>query len=210
MCREPLPRGIPAGGTSHVPLGVSTEPPILLEMRNAQSPEPRGAPRALRVGSQPRSCRVSVHPALLIPGSATCLCPTNRFPFYFELKIAFVIWLLSPYTKGSSVLYRKFVHPTLSNKEKVCPHSPLTSSPAPGRGSPVPAAVYIPGSPCGCPEPEAIWQGPGLREQAVPLSRWEQGQAGPGQWGPPLTSCSFASNPSGDRRVHHTGPRQEL
>ncbi|XP_017905816.1 PREDICTED: receptor expression-enhancing protein 2 isoform X1 [Capra hircus] len=40
------------------------------------------------------------------------------FPFYFELKIAFVIWLLSPYTKGSSVLYRKFVHPTLSNKEK--------------------------------------------------------------------------------------------
>ncbi|KAG7484597.1 hypothetical protein MATL_G00051500 [Megalops atlanticus] len=40
------------------------------------------------------------------------------FPFYFELKIAFVIWLLSPYTKGSSVLYRKFVHPTLSKKEK--------------------------------------------------------------------------------------------
>ncbi len=43
----------------------------------------------------------------------------SRFPFYFELKIAFVIWLLSPYTKGSSVLYRKFVHPTLSKKEKV-------------------------------------------------------------------------------------------
>ncbi|XP_069755346.1 receptor expression-enhancing protein 2-like [Narcine bancroftii] len=40
------------------------------------------------------------------------------FPFYFELKIAFVIWLLSPYTRGSSVLYRKFVHPTLSSKEK--------------------------------------------------------------------------------------------
>ncbi|KAJ8337622.1 hypothetical protein SKAU_G00365880 [Synaphobranchus kaupii] len=40
------------------------------------------------------------------------------FPFYFELKIAFVIWLLSPYTKGSSLLYRKFVHPTLSSKEK--------------------------------------------------------------------------------------------
>ncbi|XP_067838375.1 receptor expression-enhancing protein 1-like isoform X1 [Heptranchias perlo] len=40
------------------------------------------------------------------------------FPFYYELKIAFVIWLLSPYTKGSSVLYRKFVHPTLSSKEQ--------------------------------------------------------------------------------------------
>nr|XP_006008665.1 PREDICTED: receptor expression-enhancing protein 1 isoform X3 [Latimeria chalumnae] len=40
------------------------------------------------------------------------------FPFYYELKIAFVVWLLSPYTKGSSVLYRKFIHPTLSSKEK--------------------------------------------------------------------------------------------
>uniref|UniRef100_A0A8C0MJV4 Receptor expression-enhancing protein n=1 Tax=Canis lupus familiaris TaxID=9615 RepID=A0A8C0MJV4_CANLF len=40
------------------------------------------------------------------------------FPFYYELKIAFVAWLLSPYTKGSSLLYRKFVHPTLSSKEK--------------------------------------------------------------------------------------------
>ncbi|XP_063781078.1 receptor expression-enhancing protein 1 isoform X2 [Pseudophryne corroboree] len=39
-------------------------------------------------------------------------------PFYYELKIAFVAWLLSPYTKGSSLLYRKFVHPTLSSKEK--------------------------------------------------------------------------------------------
>ncbi|XP_019132689.1 receptor expression-enhancing protein 1 isoform X2 [Larimichthys crocea] len=39
-------------------------------------------------------------------------------PFYYELKIAIVVWLLSPYTKGSSVLYRKFVHPTLSSKEK--------------------------------------------------------------------------------------------
>uniref|UniRef100_A0A3Q3N3Q9 Receptor expression-enhancing protein n=1 Tax=Labrus bergylta TaxID=56723 RepID=A0A3Q3N3Q9_9LABR len=38
-------------------------------------------------------------------------------PFYYELKIAFVVWLLSPYTKGSSVLYRKFVHPTLSSKK---------------------------------------------------------------------------------------------
>ncbi|XP_078462146.1 receptor expression-enhancing protein 1-like isoform X2 [Lampetra fluviatilis] len=39
------------------------------------------------------------------------------FPFYYELKIFFVIWLLSPYTKGSSTLYRKFVHPALSSRE---------------------------------------------------------------------------------------------
>lgn len=47
------------------------------------------------------------------------LCLYRRVPFYYELKIAFVVWLLSPYTKGSSLLYRKFVHPTLSSKEKV-------------------------------------------------------------------------------------------
>uniref|UniRef100_F7A9F0 Receptor expression-enhancing protein n=1 Tax=Monodelphis domestica TaxID=13616 RepID=F7A9F0_MONDO len=40
------------------------------------------------------------------------------FPFYYEIKIAFVVWLLSPYTKGASLLYRKFVHPALSYREK--------------------------------------------------------------------------------------------
>ncbi|XP_075766769.1 receptor expression-enhancing protein 4 [Pelodiscus sinensis] len=40
------------------------------------------------------------------------------FPFYYEIKVAFVVWLLSPYTKGASLLYRKFVHPTLSRREK--------------------------------------------------------------------------------------------
>lgn len=42
-----------------------------------------------------------------------------RFPFYYELKIIFVVWLLSPATKGSSVLYRKFVHPELLKREQV-------------------------------------------------------------------------------------------
>ncbi|KAM4678049.1 receptor expression-enhancing protein 4 [Discoglossus pictus] len=40
------------------------------------------------------------------------------FPFYYEIKMAFVIWLLSPYTRGASLLYRKCVHPTLSLREK--------------------------------------------------------------------------------------------
>lgn len=39
-------------------------------------------------------------------------------PFYYELKTAFVLWLLSPYTRGAGLLYRRFVHPTLSRKEK--------------------------------------------------------------------------------------------
>ncbi|XP_053573932.1 receptor expression-enhancing protein 4 [Bombina bombina] len=40
------------------------------------------------------------------------------FPFYYEIKMAFVIWLLSPYTRGASLLYRKCVHPILSLREK--------------------------------------------------------------------------------------------
>ncbi|KAK3916735.1 Receptor expression-enhancing protein 2, partial [Frankliniella fusca] len=40
------------------------------------------------------------------------------FPFYYELKIIVVLWLLAPATKGSSIIYRKFVHPTFTKKEK--------------------------------------------------------------------------------------------
>jgi len=40
------------------------------------------------------------------------------FPFYYEIKIVMLIWLLSPATKGSSLLYRKFVHPALVRREQ--------------------------------------------------------------------------------------------
>ena len=40
------------------------------------------------------------------------------FPFYYEIKILFLIWMLSPATNGSSMLYRKFVHPTLVRREQ--------------------------------------------------------------------------------------------
>ncbi|XP_048407313.1 receptor expression-enhancing protein 3 isoform X1 [Stegostoma tigrinum] len=39
-------------------------------------------------------------------------------PLYYELKVAFVVWLLSPYTRGASLLYRKFLHPLLSSRER--------------------------------------------------------------------------------------------
>lgn len=55
----------------------------------------------------------------LAPGSHKPLPLHHRFPFYYEIKMAFVLWLLSPYTKGASLLYRKFVHPSLSRHEKV-------------------------------------------------------------------------------------------
>ena len=40
------------------------------------------------------------------------------FPFYFQLKIVFMFWLLSPWTKGASIIYRKWVHPYLMRHEK--------------------------------------------------------------------------------------------
>ncbi|CAB3401989.1 unnamed protein product [Caenorhabditis bovis] len=40
------------------------------------------------------------------------------FPFYYQFKIIFIFWLLSPWTKGASILYRKWVHPTLNRHEK--------------------------------------------------------------------------------------------
>lgn len=39
-------------------------------------------------------------------------------PLYYEIKVIFIIWLLSPATKGSSILYRKFVHPRLVKHER--------------------------------------------------------------------------------------------
>lgn len=55
----------------------------------------------------------------LTPWLTCALLCSDRFPFYYEIKMAFVLWLLSPYTKGASLLYRKFVHPSLSRHEKV-------------------------------------------------------------------------------------------
>ena len=40
------------------------------------------------------------------------------FPFYYSLKIVFLVWLLSPLTEGSSLLYKEVLHPMLSQKEK--------------------------------------------------------------------------------------------
>ena len=55
---------------------------------------------------------------------------SNRFPFYYEIKIIVVLWLLSPATEGSSILYRKFVHPILVKREKVY----FQTCPSHGRG----------------------------------------------------------------------------
>lgn len=45
-----------------------------------------------------------------------------RFPFYYELKIILVFWLLSPVTRGSSIMYRRVIHPLFMRREQVCSH----------------------------------------------------------------------------------------
>jgi receptor expression-enhancing protein 1/2/3/4 len=40
------------------------------------------------------------------------------FPFYYELKVIFVLWLLSPWTRGASILYKKWVHPLFMKHEE--------------------------------------------------------------------------------------------
>ncbi|KAB0396277.1 hypothetical protein E2I00_018983, partial [Balaenoptera physalus] len=65
------------------------------------------------------------------------------FPFYYEIKMAFVLWLLSPYTKGASLLYRKFVHPSLSRHEKVPQGEPC---PPPSGGAADPTLLQSQGA----------------------------------------------------------------
>ena len=60
-------------------------------------------------------------PHLGIPPPLLCSFP--RLPFSYELKMAFLLWPLSPYPRGAGLLYRRFVHPTLSRNEKVGAHN---------------------------------------------------------------------------------------
>ncbi|KAG0328746.1 receptor accessory protein 4 [Dissophora globulifera] len=39
------------------------------------------------------------------------------FPFYYEIKLIFVLWMIMPQTQGSIYLYQKFVDPYLSQHE---------------------------------------------------------------------------------------------
>jgi receptor expression-enhancing protein 1/2/3/4 len=39
------------------------------------------------------------------------------FPLYYECKILLIIWLLSPITRGSTLIYRHVIHPALISRE---------------------------------------------------------------------------------------------
>ena len=40
------------------------------------------------------------------------------FPLYYECKIVLLVWLLSPATRGSTLLYRQVIHPALVSREQ--------------------------------------------------------------------------------------------
>lgn len=42
-----------------------------------------------------------------------------RFPFYYEGKILFLLWMISSATRGGTIMYRKYIHPTLVKHEAV-------------------------------------------------------------------------------------------
>lgn len=47
------------------------------------------------------------------------ICINFRFPFYYEFKILFVLWLICPATRGSTYIFKKVINPQLSKHEEV-------------------------------------------------------------------------------------------
>lgn len=41
------------------------------------------------------------------------------FPFYYEIKVIFLVWLLGPSTRGAMRMYKSLIHPSLISKEQV-------------------------------------------------------------------------------------------
>ena len=41
------------------------------------------------------------------------------FPFYYETKVFFIIWLMSSYGNGARVFYKSVIHPELNKREEV-------------------------------------------------------------------------------------------
>jgi len=54
---------------------------------------------------------------LIFAETFTDVVLSSWVPYYYEIKAVLVLWLLSPYTKGSWTLYNKCVHPLFSQHE---------------------------------------------------------------------------------------------
>jgi len=40
-------------------------------------------------------------------------------PFYYEIKIIFILWLMSPYGNGARIMYKNVIHPEFNRRELV-------------------------------------------------------------------------------------------
>lgn len=43
----------------------------------------------------------------------------NWFPFYYEIKVIYLIWILGPSSRGSMKVYKNIIHPILMSREQV-------------------------------------------------------------------------------------------
>lgn len=43
----------------------------------------------------------------------------TRLPFYYEIKIIMILWLMSPYANGARIMYKHMIHPNLTQHEQV-------------------------------------------------------------------------------------------
>ncbi|XP_050529001.1 receptor expression-enhancing protein 1-like [Daktulosphaira vitifoliae] len=58
-----------------------------------------------------------VYAAFMCLESLTDIFLEFWFPFYYEIKLLVLLWLICPFTKGSTIVYKEIVHPTLMKKE---------------------------------------------------------------------------------------------
>ena len=56
--------------------------------------------------------------AVYIAAETICDMFISWFPLYYEAKIGIILWLVNPWTRGSSSLYRNWIHPWLINHER--------------------------------------------------------------------------------------------
>uniref|UniRef100_A0A914Z3A1 Receptor expression-enhancing protein n=1 Tax=Panagrolaimus superbus TaxID=310955 RepID=A0A914Z3A1_9BILA len=56
--------------------------------------------------------------AVYIAAETICDMFFSWFPFYYEAKLILIIYLVNPWSRGSSALYRNWVHPWLVNHER--------------------------------------------------------------------------------------------
>lgn len=61
-----------------------------------------------RIGANPSSC--------------------DRFPYYYTVKTAFIVWLMLPSTRGANVIYNKAIKPAMSSGHRTTTSTSATAA----------------------------------------------------------------------------------